>query len=106
MLFPSNAEDQHQVTDLTRLRVEPTLYHMGSAATPPSLAIYDMIYAIYVTYAYIMTRRDGRMSRASITHFGKLEDPDLAVFEPWSSQIDDFKTDTRRFLARCFALLG
>ena len=53
-----------------------------------------------------LTRQGGRMSRAPIFHCGRSgnlkvtdSNPDLAVFEPWSSQTNDFKVDTCHSLA-------
>ena len=60
---------------------------------------------------HIVTSCGGRMSRASVSHSGRLENPkvvdlslDLTVFEPWSSQTNDFKMC--RSLAWRSALLG
>ena len=57
--------------------------------------------------------RGGRMSRASTSRSGRSGNPnvagsnlDLAVFEPWSSETNDFKSDTCRSLSWYSALLG
>ena len=47
-----------------------------------------------------VTRRDGRMSRASVSHFGRLGGFGPHGLEPWSSQTNDLIVYTCRFLAR------
>ena len=49
-----------------------------------------------------LTRPDGRVSKASISHFGRSEDP----VPTGLNQSSDFKIDTCHFLANCCALLG
>ena len=53
-----------------------------------------------------LTRWGGRMSRASASRFGQLQDLDHAVLKPWSSQTNDLKIDNSRFLALGITRIG
>ena len=52
------------------------------------------------------TRRDSRMNRASVSHFGRSGDLYLMGTNPGRVKTKDFNIDTCRFLARRSALLG
>ena len=72
----------------------------GVGIEPASLAIWVRV--LTITLARLLTRWDGRMSRAEHL-FPVLGNP---WFEPRLSQTEDFKIDTCSFLAGCPALLG
>ena len=52
------------------------------------------------------TRWDGRMSRASISHFGRSQNSNFEGSNPDPSHTDGFRIDTCHFLAKHLALLG
>ena len=61
----------------------------------------------------IATSQGGQVSRAPVSYSGRLgnrkfvgSNPDLTVFQPWSSQTNHFKIDTFHSQAWCLALLG
>ena len=53
-----------------------------------------------------ITSRDDQMSRAFTSRKDHGFESGPRIFEPWSSQTNDFKIDTCCFLARRSALLG